>query len=100
MVYMTQTLVELEQEVANQGLTHELMLTFFRMIPTNDPVAILPTFTTWVTQLETAGVTTDTVWFDRMVSDFTTHGRLTHETLIQADVAPVVQLGMDDPDDF
>lgn len=96
MVYIM-TLESVEQLVAEQGLTHSNMLAFFRLIPTNDGSAILPTFTHWVEQLHQAGVLVDETWYERMVVDYTAHGRLTAETLLQAPPASDIKLGADDP---
>jgi len=73
------------------------MLEFFKLIPTNDSTAILPTYAVWVQHFRDLGVAVDEVWYERMVTDYTLHGRLTAETLISADPAPVVEIG-DDPD--
>lgn len=93
---MATSLEELEQQVAQSGLTHAGMLDFFRLLPTSDPTAILPTFTAWVDQLREAGVEVEEDWYDRAVSEFKTHGRLQNEFLLQAPPAPIVLLGDDD----
>ena len=89
------SLPALESKIAVDGLTHAYMLDFFRLFNTSASDAVLPTFEVWVAQLRTAGVAIEEIWYERMVSDWTNHGRLTHETLLQAPEIPVINIGED-----
>jgi len=89
----------LESKIANDGLTHEYMVEFFRLHNTSASDAIFPTFEYWVAQLREAGVVIDEDWYNRMVDDWTTHGRLMPETLIKAAQQEVIQIGDDNDAD-
>ena len=89
------TLSELENHVAEDGLTHEHMCDFFRLLNSSASVHILPTFIHWTETLRTAGVVIEEDWYNRMVKDFTEHGRLTVETLLQAPVQELIEIGAD-----
>lgn len=88
-------LSDLESKVAVDGLTHEHMLDFFRIMPTSASDAILPTFETWTDNLRDAGVEIDEDWYNRMIADWMAHGRLSYETLILAPPLNIIQIGQD-----
>ena len=85
----------LESEIASDGLTHAHMLDFFRLFNTSASDTILPTFDYWVAQLREAGVTVEEDWYNRISNDLVMHGRISHETLIQAEPMKIIQIGDD-----
>lgn len=86
------TLKELEQEVAQDGLGHDQILSFFRLLPTCAAVATLAMLDHWIADMRAAGADIDEYWLDRVQHDFDRHGRLMPETIIGADHAPYVSL--------